>query len=258
MITEYHRPKTLEEALALLARADRVSIPLAGGSAIPRNTRQPLEVVDLQVLGLNKFQDRANFAGIGAMVTLQTLLDTAGLPGALYQAVRREAAHNLRQVATVAGTLVAADGRSPFATAMLALDTRLSLAAGVRPGEAEPLSEDIDLGDLLSFRSQRLRGRLITQATIPLNLRLAYQDVARTPADRTIVCVAIAVWPSGRTRVALGGHGPAPILALDGPEPGGAEIAARDAFSAAGDEWASAEYRQEMAGVLVRRCIYEA
>jgi hypothetical protein len=55
--------------------------------------------------------------------------------------------------------------------------------------------------------------------------------------------------------VALGGFGQVPVLAMDGPEMGGEEIAAQNAFSQAADEWASAEYRQEIAGLLVERCI---
>ena len=35
----------------------------------------------------------------------------------------------------------------------------------------------------------------------------------------------------------------------------GVELAARSAYLSAGDEWASAEYRSEMAGVLVKRCL---
>ena len=84
-------------------------------------------------------------------------------------------------------------------------------------------------------------------------MRLAYEYVARTPADLPIVCAAVAVWPSGRTRVVLGGYGEEPVLAMDGPDGGGAEIAAKDAYSHSEDQWATTEYRQEMAKVLVNR-----
>jgi CO/xanthine dehydrogenase FAD-binding subunit len=90
---------------------------------------------------------------------------------------------------------------------------------------------------------------------LPSNTRLAYESVARTPVDLPIVCAALAQWPSGRVRLALGGFGEAPVLAFDGPEPGGLEIAARDVYSRAGDEWASPEYRQEVAGTLAKRCL---
>ena len=168
-----------------------------------------------------------------------------GLAEAIYRAVRHETTFNLRQVATVAGTLVAADGRSPFATVMLALDARLTIL---------PDEEAISLGDLLPFRFERLRHRLITKISIPASARLAYEYVARTPADQPIVCASVARWPSGRTRLSLGGYGSEPVLVMDGPEPGGVEIAARAAYSQAGDEWASAEYRAEMAVVLTNRC----
>jgi CO/xanthine dehydrogenase FAD-binding subunit len=247
MIIEYHRPKTIDEALALLTRTYLVSAPLAGGTVLNRPNPEPIAAVDLQSLELNGLQTRGNHLELGATLTLQSLLEAPTLPPALAKAILHEATHNLRQAATVAGTLVAAGGRSPFTTAMLALDATLSLL----PGDDGLLA----LGDLLPVRTERLRGRLITQVTIPLNVHLSYEYVARSPADQPIVCAAAAVWPSGRTRVALGGYGEAPVLAFDGSEANGAEFAAQSAYSRAGDEWALAEYRMEMAGILTRRCI---
>jgi CO/xanthine dehydrogenase FAD-binding subunit len=91
--------------------------------------------------------------------------------------------------------------------------------------------------------------------SIPLNLHFSYEYIARTPADQPIICAAVAQWDSGRTRLALGGWSTSPILAMDGPNSDGIDISARNAYSIAGDEWASAEYRQEMAGVLSIRCL---
>jgi hypothetical protein len=90
---------------------------------------------------------------------------------------------------------------------------------------------------------------------IPLNVTLRFEMVARSPMDRPVVCAAVASWPSGRTRVALGGYGKAPILAMDGPEPVGAAVAAREAYRFAEDEWAGADYRMEVAGKLVGRMV---
>jgi CO/xanthine dehydrogenase FAD-binding subunit len=193
------------------------------------------------------------------MLTLQTLLDfflssvadDYVLQEALIKAIRHEATYNLRQVATVAGTLVSANGRSPFTTAMLALDASIRIVSASKKAEAE----EISLGDLLPFRTEMLRGRLITKVTIPSNTHLAYEYVARSPADLPIVCAAVSQWSSGRTRVALGGFGSEPVLAFDGPESGGVEAAAISAYSQAGDEWASANYRKEIAGILALRCL---
>ena len=252
-ICEYHRPQTLVEALALLGRTEIVTVPLGGGTFLNspaysavHSPFSDIAVVDLQALGLNTFERNGTVIDIGAAVTLQAVLDIPGLAEAFYRAVRNEATFNLRQVATVAGTLVTADGRSPFATVMLALDARLTIL----PGE-----DVIGLGDLLPFRCERLHRRLITKIVIPASAQLTYEYVARTPADQPLVCTAVARWPSGRTRLAMGGHGPAPVLAMDGPESGGVEVAARAAYSQAGDEWASAAYRSDVAGVLARRCL---
>jgi CO/xanthine dehydrogenase FAD-binding subunit len=161
--------------------------------------------------------------------------------------LRLEAPINLRNMGTVAGALVACDGRSPFAVVMLALDAKLTVGGDQ--------SSVVGLGDLLPLRIETLRGKLITKIEIPLNAKLAFESVARTPADKPIVSAALALWPSGRTRLALGGWGRSPLLAMDGNEPGGVEAAAKNAFNEAGDSWASAEYRREIAAVLAKRCL---
>jgi CO/xanthine dehydrogenase FAD-binding subunit len=245
MITAYHRPTTLEEALTLLARPD--TRPLGGGTVLNLPSADSFAVVDLQALALDKIHKVGGKLEIGATATLSLLLESAHIPPALATALRLEAPLNLRNIRTVAGALISCDGRSPFAVVMLALDAKLTLG-GVQ-------SSVVGLGDLLPLRTETLRGKLITKIEIPLNAKLAFETVARTPRDKPIVCAALAKWPSGRTRLALGGWGRSPLLALDGNEPGGLEQAAKNAFHEAGDEWGSAEYRSEIAAVLAKRCL---
>jgi len=253
MIVEYHRPQTVEEALQLLNRQQPETLPLAGGSVINQPSTRIIAVVDLQALGLNACEIKGNYLQLGATLTLQALQEQCNsalalhIPATLMRSIELEATYNLRQVASVAGTLVAADGRSPFTTAMLALDAMINILPG---------NEQVSLGNLLPFREERLRGRLINRVSIPLNARLAYEYVARTPADQPILCAALASWPSGRMRLALGGFGAAPTLAFDGMDEIGLDLAAQNACCQAGDKWASAEYRCEIAGVLSRRCLH--
>lgn len=245
MILEYHRPETMAEAIKLLARKTPRTVPLGGGTVLSAPSEEAVAVVDLQLLGLNAIEKQGNLLKIGATATLQTLLETDDLPPALAAAIRHEAAYNLRQSASVAGALVASDGRSSFAVAMLALDAQLTW----QPGDKSQ-----SLGDFLPLRAEA-PGKLITQVSIPLNARLAYEYVARSPADLPIVAVAVAQWASGRTRMALGGWGNSAFMALDGQDATGLPIAAENAALSAVDEWASAEYRMDVAKTLAARAL---
>ncbi|MGD0612350.1 MAG: FAD binding domain-containing protein [Anaerolineales bacterium] len=250
MIIEYHRPKSLEAALKLIGRTKTPTYPMGGGTVLNRPTTDRFAVADLQALGLDRIRKSGNNLEIGATVTLQALQDSAHLPEMLKQILDREANYNLRQVATLAGSLISCDGRSPLATALLALDAKLSLI---------PDEEEIHLGNLLPRRSLTkhgcsLPGKLITKVTISLQPQLCWEAVSRTPADLPQVGLALVRWPSGRTRLALAGWGNSPLLAMDGNEPGGVMAAAQNSFAEAEDEWASAEYRCEMARVLAQRC----
>jgi hypothetical protein len=88
-----------------------------------------------------------------------------------------------------------------------------------------------------------------------LRPHLVFEYVARSPKDRPILIVAAAQWGSGRTRIALGGYGDSPIIAMDGPEESGVDVASRDAYFDADDQWATALYRREVASKLALRCL---
>ncbi len=243
MITAYHRPQTLDEALAILSKPN--TQPLGGGTLLSQPQTDPVQVVDLQALGLNSINKKGNDLAIGATVTLQELFESKDCPPALKTAIKFEAPLNLRNAATVAGTLVASDGRSTFATVLLALDSRIDIRNSKTDSRVSSIGEYI---------LARPRG-LITSITIPLNTKLAFESVSRTPADKPIVCAALAQWTSGRTRLVLGGYGKSPLLAMDGTEADGLETAARNAYHEATDDWASAEYRMDVAATLAKRCL---
>jgi len=246
MVTTYHRPQTLEEALTLLTQPD--TFPLGGGTLLSKPTTNSVQVVDLQALGLNSLTKNGNNLELGATLTLQVLLESEHCPPVLKSALKLEAPLNIRNSATVAGTLVACDGRSTFASMLLAMDAKITTSS------KQKAEETINIGDLLPLREQ-VRGKLITKIVMPLNIKLAFESVARTPADKPIVCAALVQWNSGRTRLVLGGYGKSPMLAMDGTEADGAETAARNTYHEATDEWASAEYRVDIAATLAKRCL---
>lgn len=241
MITAYHRPKTMQEALTLLARPN--TRPLGGGTLLSHPQSDSVEVVDLQALNLNALNRIGNDLEAGATLALQALIDSAECPAALKTAAQLEAPLNIRNAATIAGALVASDGRSPFVTALLALDVKIKMAQ----------NEEASVG-VSEYLLTRPQG-LITQIILPLNVKFEFEYLSKTPSDTPLLCAALTQWNSGRTRLALGGYGKTPLLAMDGTEADGLETAARNAYHEARDEWASAEYRMDVAATLAKRCL---
>lgn len=243
MITTYHRPQTLEEALTLLNQPD--TVPLGGGTLLSRPQTDSVSVVDLQRLGLDSLRASGNELQIGATCPLQSLLESEPTPAALKTALKLEAPLNIRNAATVAGTIVAADGRSPFVTMLLAMDVKMNIRYS---------TSDSRISNIGEYLLTRPKG-LITEIIVPLNVKSAFQFVSKTPADKPIVGAALAQWNSGRARLALCGYGATPLLAMDGTEANGLEEAAMNAYHEADDEWASADYRMDVAATLAKRCL---
>jgi putative selenate reductase FAD-binding subunit len=194
---------------------------------------------------LDSLRASGNDLVIGATCTLQSLLEAAETPAALKTALKLEAPLNIRNTATVAGTLVASDGRSPFAAMLLAMDARIDIRSS---------NSDSRISNIGEFLLTHPSG-LITAITIPVNTKTAFEFVSKTPADKPIVGAALAQWNSGRTRLTLCGYGKTPLLAMDGTEADGIQEAARNAYYEAQDEWASAEYRMDVAATLAKRAL---
>ncbi|MEN4013199.1 MAG: FAD binding domain-containing protein [Bellilinea sp.] len=246
MIQAYYRPKTLVEAERLLAEPGERRVPLGGGSVVSRAKDQSYAVVDLQDLGLGSIEQEGKRLEIGSMATLESMAQSSLISAELKQVLLLSASLNIRNQATIAGYLVCADGRSPLAVALLALDASTVW---------HPAEKRLSLGDW--FTVGRAQGLFITSLQFNTNVVIKYRQVARSPMDQPIVAAAIARWESGRMRIALGGFGSKPILALDGQGAAGAAEAARSAFANAEDHWASAEFRQDVAARLVTRMIEE-
>jgi CO/xanthine dehydrogenase FAD-binding subunit len=251
---EYLRPKTIEEAVSLLERG----VPLAGGTRVSAKRRQIEAVIDLDDLGLTDLKIEKDHVTIEAGVSLQTILENdASLPEALQSACRLEAAWNIRNAATLGGTIMAEDGRSPLLTVLLALDAQVTL---------EPKSKTLSLESLLQDRKETPIRQLLTTVQFKHPLSLAYEQVARSPADRPIVAVAVAQFEAQddepATTIAIGGFGASPLRAEKAEEKvaqgGSIESVAEAAasyFDKADDAWASSEYRTAVVEVLVRRLL---
>lgn len=246
MIKTYFRPKTLDAAVNLLRDATKHLKPLGGGTRISRQQAGEFGVVDLQDTGLDEVTSRGQRLAAGAAVRLDMLLDHPDVHPEIKRAIQIDISENLRNMATLGGWLMSSDGRSILSTVLLALDTTLTW---------EPGQERVRLGNWFPVRTEDPPGVLITELEWWLRPHLVFEYVARSPKDRPIIIVAAAQWGSGRTRIALGGYGDSAIIAMDGPEDSGVDVASRDAYFDADDQWATALYRREVASKLALRCL---
>ena len=243
-MAHYYRPQSLAEAFLLLRESN--TIPLAGGTYINSKIRGQFNVVDLQNLDLDKIEVKNNKIEIGSTTKLQQLLQYKQIPDFFRTAIMLEGPLNIRNSASLGGLLFICNGRSPVATSLLALNAKILL---------EPDREEVLLSDFFTFRTKFPRERLITTIIVPNEQSFSFAYVARTPLDRPIVCAALSTMTNGRTRLALGGYGTQPLLVIDGSITDNIAAAAKSSYNNAEDEWASAEYRSEMAYVLSCRCI---
>ncbi len=240
MILEYHRPATISAALELLKRNQPPTLALAGGTSLLLSKDQDFAVVDIQDLSLNRItQDGENII-IGAGVTLQQLVDSELVPQSMRTAARQESSFNIRQAATIGGTIAGGTGKSILLSLLLAFNVEVIFAEDENPAL---------LGEILPLRKELLISRLITGIIVPGKVQTIFEKISKTPADIPLLNVVVASWKSGRTRVVVGSGQPVPRVAMDGTSSSGAEIAAQNLMTGAGD------YLQKMAGLLTSRCL---
>jgi CO/xanthine dehydrogenase FAD-binding subunit len=245
---KYYRPESIEETIALLEEG----VPLGGGTALAPKRHEVQAVIDLSHLGLDAVQVDDGLVQIGAAAKLQSLIDPpVALPDGLKRACRLEAGWNLRNMATIGGTIMSADARSPLLLVLLALGTHVHV-------HGEDSSSALDA--LLERRADTKRPFLITHVSFQEPGKLGWEYVARTPNDRPIVSAAASTSPQGAIQfVAIGGFGERPILLknVEGDRQENWTELAAEWYSQAGDAFASADYRSEVAAILVGRVVKE-
>jgi carbon-monoxide dehydrogenase medium subunit len=258
-VRDYARPASLEAALALLARPTPVTRPLAGGTYLALAGSDAEALIDLAGLGLASVSGCGERVTLGAMTTLQALVEASELCPSLRHAAEREASRNIRQQATLGGCVALGYG-GPLLTCLLALDSELAL----EPGNRALLLPDY----LAQRRAGGLADTLIVSLGFRAGRRLGYAEIVRTPADAPVLCVAVGAQVSAgrlaQVTLACSGAGQPLVAGLQAA----AElegVAVEDAAGrAAGVAWnvtwvtdgrAQAAYRQSMHPVLVRRAV---
>ena len=261
-LSEYHKPTDVEEALALLQRVRPRTVPLAGGTWLnPRLGKQVQAdaVVDLSGLGLDQIERDPDTLRIGPLATLTAVAKNpvcgALADGILARAARYEAPINIRNVATVGGTMVVAAAGSQLVLALLALGAELVVrSAGTRVWP---------LDNFLDDPAAALAGGLIIQlrVNIPLFAAGGMARLGRTPADRPIVAAVAAITEDANAvRIAVGGvtHRPLVVSLAQTEGVGQAITNMIEAAEPSEDFRGSAGYRREMGIVMAQRALAQA
>jgi putative selenate reductase FAD-binding subunit len=237
MITKYHRPLLLADAIDLIALPNTTII--AGGTAVNADTDSaPLVAVDLQALDLSGIESDKNTVHIGATTRLQDLVDSELVPELLRDLARREAPNTIRNAATVGGTVGTADPESELLAGLLVYGATVTLA---RSGSQTEQTLDEVLDD-----PQALAGAIITAVTINAAGVGSAERTARTPMDRPIVMAVALHGNDGTTRLAMTGVADRPVIV---------DPAHISDLQPPSDFRGSSAYRKHIASVLADRVL---
>jgi CO/xanthine dehydrogenase FAD-binding subunit len=277
---DYLVPRSLDEALGILAEHGEQAKVLAGGqSLVPLlNFRlvRPAYLVDLNEIGqLAGIRAEDGRLVLGAM-TRQRAVETSALVRErcplLADAMPQIGHVQIRNRGTVGGSLAHADPAGELPAVVAALGAELVLRS--RRGERRLPPEQFFVGYLTTAAEP---DELLVQTRVPAaapRTGAAFLEVSRRHGDFALVGVAatLTLDEGGvctACALALTGVGPTPVVprdaarALVGAKPASdvfAEVGRRVAAGLAPDSdlHASSEYRKHLAGVLTRRALARA
>lgn len=275
---EYRDPASIDEAVRLLEESNGKGTVIAGGTDLlvemKQGKRAPELLVGLRRIGeLREIRREADGSlSLGAAATLTDVAKSSVVTGfsrAISAAAATVGSTQVRNKGTIGGNLCHASPSADTAPVLLVLDARVEIKG---PGGG---SRVIQLSEFFLGPGETAlrRGELLTRILVPAdsaNLKCVYLKLGvRKAMEIAIAGVAVALRVANGScqvaRVALGAVAPVPMRSakaeacLVGARP---EAAAEEAARAAREECkpitdirATAEYRRDMVGVLVKRAI---
>ena len=276
---EYHRPKSLGEAVALLADLGEEARPLGGGhSLIPMmklRLAMPAHLIDLAGIGdLKGIHIEGGDIVIGAMTTQHEIVGSdllaAKLP-ILGETALLIADPQVRYVGTVGGNVANGDPANDMPAVMLCLGATYH-AVG-KSGERRISARRFYQG---AYSTALEPGEILTAVRVPLppaGHGAAYEKLKRKVGDYATAAAAVvltmrggnvATCSIGLTNVAetpLWAEDAAKILVGSSLDPATVKrsVAAAEAItSPAADTRGPVQYRTKMAGVMLARALARA
>jgi aerobic carbon-monoxide dehydrogenase medium subunit len=275
----YHRPRSLAEAVGLLADLGEEARPLAGGhSLIPMmklRLAAPEHLVDLRAIAdLKGISAEGGDIVIGAMTSQHELI-ASDLLGARLPILRETstviADPQVRYLGTLGGNVANGDPGNDMPAVMMALGATYHLAG--KKGERRVAARDFYQG---AYFTALEPGEILTHIRIaapPAGHGYAYEKLKRKIGDyATAAAAVILILAKGKVdacAIALTNVGETPLFAeaaarrLTGSSLDAATVkqavAEAEAITApASDNRGPAPYRRKMAGVMLARALARA
>lgn len=276
---DYAAPRTLEDAVNLVARYEDEGKILAGGhSLIPLmklRLAAPRVLIDLaRIPDLSYIRDRGDYVSIGAMSTYVSLQSSPWLQERvplLSDASAMVGDMQVRNRGTIGGSCAHADPASDMPAVLVALDARI-VALG-RTGERVIAARDF-FRDI--WTSALTSDEIVTEVQVPYPRdpgSRAYIKFRQRAADWAIVGVAVSVdrldSTIQRSSVVLTNVGPTPMRATTVENALQGQLATRELVDSAAAQASaelqpsdelrgSGEYKSHLARVLTRRALLQA
>lgn len=272
---DYESPRTLKEALDLLAANGEAKILAGGHSLLPAMKMRlatPPALIDIgRIAGLNQIRESGDKIVVGAMTPHADVASSAVLQKAsplLAMAASQIGDRQVRNRGTIGGSLAGAHPAADYPAAVLALDAEV--VAVSRSGERVIPATSFFTG---MFTTALRPDEIITEVRIPKTQSegVAYKKFHHPASGYAVVGVAVRLKATGGKveQVAVGITGVAQIAyraagveeALRGGSMSAAAEAARhaaDGVEAIGDHFASADYRKHLAAVYTKRALQQA
>jgi carbon-monoxide dehydrogenase medium subunit len=271
---DYEAPKTVSEAVELLAeQLDEASVLAGGQSLIPLlalRLARPAVLIDINgIAELSGVSAAGGWVAVGAMTReyaaeeSETVAGTVPLLAAALPLIGHEA---IRSRGTIGGSLAHADPAAELPAVARALDAEF-VVCGPSGERVVPAAEWFQ-GYLTTARRP---DELLTEVRFPAVARgtgVSFTEVARRHGDFAIVGLAASLTLSGGAisdaRLAFAGISDVPVRAADAEELLVGERPSAELFDAAAsratggidppaDLHGSSDYRKKVAAALVRR-----
>ncbi|SDD24807.1 carbon monoxide dehydrogenase, medium subunit [Cupriavidus sp. YR651] len=273
---EYHAPRSLSEAIALLnAHGDTAKLLAGGHSLLPMmklRFAEPGHLIDLGKLpDLQGIREVGNEIRIGAMTTENALIWSELLQTRcplIVEGARQISDPQVRYRGTLGGDIAHGDPGNDHPALMIALDASFVLLS--EQGERVVPADGFFLG---TYMTQLEPGEILTEIRIPMppsGAGYCYAKLKRKTGDFATAAAAVTLRRTGDTvsdvRIALTNVAPTAIRATDAEQalrgkPFDESVVAEAARLAMAvcdpveDLRGDVEYRTAMAGEMVRRAL---